>query len=236
MTGSSDFPTTSGAYQAVYGGGFFDTFAAKFNFNVPNPTETSTGTPTATASHTFVDTDTPTYSVTRTLTSTPTLSPTPSSTLTHTLSPSVTRTLTSTPTLSPTSSSTLTRTPSPTSSATYTACHTPTCSSTPTPTPTWIVRNCDTLGLSHNLFEPDKGDKLAVQLILCEPDRIRLVIYNSAGERVRLLKEAMNRDVFREELEWDGKNDQGKPVASGIYIIRFEGSSHADSRRLVVLR
>ena len=53
-----------------------------------------------------------------------------------------------------------------------------------------------------------------------------LGIYNSAGELVRLLKRGAVDDHFTlGKLEWDGKNDEGDLVASGVYIVYLHGGS-----------
>ncbi len=81
-TWSTDFPTTAGAYQPVYGGGSSNAFAAKFDvttFSIPAITATPTSTPTSSP------TSTPTPLVTSTPTSTPTFTPT--ALMTNTLTP-----------------------------------------------------------------------------------------------------------------------------------------------------
>ena len=38
------------------------------------------------------------------------------------------------------------------------------------------------------------------------------------------------------EIEWDGLDQSGRPVASGVYFFRIEGPGHAEQRKVVLLR
>jgi hypothetical protein len=51
--------------------------------------------------------------------------------------------------------------------------------------------------------------------------RVRIEIYNVAGERVRALAEDAPTGGTYYYTTWDGKNDAGRKVASGVYIARF---------------
>ncbi len=101
---STDFPTTSGAYQTIFTSGE-DAFVTKFTYAVPTatPTSTPTNSPTLTPSPTPTQTLSPTMTLTNTFTATntptATYSPTPtnSPTLTTSPTPTITPTLTSTP-------------------------------------------------------------------------------------------------------------------------------------------
>jgi flagellar hook assembly protein FlgD len=41
-------------------------------------------------------------------------------------------------------------------------------------------------------------------------------------------------DTYR--VEWDGKNQNGEPVASGVYFVRLTAGSFSDTKKLVLLR
>jgi flagellar hook assembly protein FlgD len=59
-----------------------------------------------------------------------------------------------------------------------------------------------------------------------------IYIYDSLGELVRkLFWESGNRNV-----KWDGKNDNGDYVASGVYIWRVKGDSAKKISKLVIIR
>ncbi|MGB1285534.1 MAG: protein kinase domain-containing protein [Aggregatilineales bacterium] len=102
--------------------------------NSPTPTPTLTHTPSATPTSTITLTATLTPTVTPSNTATHTLTPTKTST--PTLTPSNTATETSTPTLTPSHTPTHTLTPTNTATHTATATETPTPSPTPTDTAT----------------------------------------------------------------------------------------------------
>ena len=57
--------------------------------------------------------------------------------------------------------------------------------------------------------------------------RVRIELYNLRGQAVRKLVDAMESAGFR-EITWDGRDELGQIVSSGIYFIRL----HTDSRVL----
>lgn len=60
--------------------------------------------------------------------------------------------------------------------------------------------------------------------------RVRLEVFNLLGQRVRTL---LNETVLPGEYEarWDGRDQRGNPVASGLYIYRLWVSSHIGPQR-----
>jgi 5-hydroxyisourate hydrolase-like protein (transthyretin family) len=67
------------------------------------------------------------------------------------------------------------------------------------------------------------------------PIQIILQIYNIRGQLVRTLvdepKEAGNYQVF-----WDGKSDNGKDIASGIYFYELKVGDYSQTKKMVFLK
>ena len=62
-----------------------------------------------------------------------------------------------------------------------------------------------------------------------------LDVYDVAGRRVRTL-ESGSRSVGRHEVLWDGKDDAGREVASGVYFVRLRAGSAERVQKTVVVR
>ena len=63
----------------------------------------------------------------------------------------------------------------------------------------------------------------------------RLSIYNLAGQLVRVLQ-AETQQAGEHRLSWDGRDDYGREVASGVYIYRLDVGEWAVHRRMLLLR
>ncbi|MCK5527078.1 MAG: T9SS type A sorting domain-containing protein, partial [Candidatus Latescibacteria bacterium] len=65
--------------------------------------------------------------------------------------------------------------------------------------------------------------------------KVHLSIYNIAGQRVRTLVNGWREAGFRSVI-WDGRDRGGREVASGVYLVRLEGSDFTEAKRMVLLR
>jgi flagellar hook assembly protein FlgD len=63
-----------------------------------------------------------------------------------------------------------------------------------------------------------------------------LTVFNSAGEQVRVLKDVANQPAGTEQVDWDGKNQTGEDVASGVYLLRLLTPLQVLSSKVVVVR
>ena len=64
---------------------------------------------------------------------------------------------------------------------------------------------------------------------------ITLRVYDVSGRRVRNLKDGTMK-AGRHEVVWDGVNDQGRSVASGIYFYRLEAGEDMAVRKMTLIR
>ncbi|RJR29141.1 MAG: T9SS C-terminal target domain-containing protein [Candidatus Latescibacterota bacterium] len=70
---------------------------------------------------------------------------------------------------------------------------------------------------------------------LAEAGHVRLVVYDVLGRRVRtLLDRSLPADHY--EIAWDGRNNDGVRVASGVYFCRLESGKSKATRKMVLLR
>jgi YVTN family beta-propeller protein len=64
---------------------------------------------------------------------------------------------------------------------------------------------------------------------------VRLTVYDVAGRRIRTLVDRM-LPADNYEISWDGTNNEGRAVASGIYFYRLEAGKYSQTRKMVLLR
>jgi hypothetical protein len=88
------------------------------------------------------------------------------------------------------------------------------------------------LGLSYP--NPAEGG-LRIDYTLPKESHVNLRIYNVAGQLVRSLREGKEKPGFY-KAEWDGKDQNGHRVTSGVYLYRMEAGEFKKTRKLVVLR
>lgn len=88
--------------------------------------------------------------------------------------------------------------------------------------------------LFHNYPNPFNPET-TVEFEIPFREHVKLSVYNILGQRVKTLAD----DVYqsgRHRLQWDGRNEQGERVASGIYILHIKAGSFARNQRMVLLR
>jgi flagellar hook assembly protein FlgD len=73
---------------------------------------------------------------------------------------------------------------------------------------------------TDNLFDPSKGETMAVNYSVL-PGPVLVRVYTLRGVPVKTLVDGAHAaGAF--STTWDGRNDAGEIVASGIYLIRIE--------------
>jgi hypothetical protein len=74
-----------------------------------------------------------------------------------------------------------------------------------------------------------------IRFSLAEAGPVVVAIYDVNGRLVRTLVDR-GMEAGLHSLTWDGRNDSGKPVGSGIYWSRMRASSFVSNKKLVGLR
>jgi hypothetical protein len=70
---------------------------------------------------------------------------------------------------------------------------------------------------------------------LYDNDVMEISVYDIQGKKVRSLYSGrMDRDTH--SIIWNGKEDAGKSVPSGLYFISFKNGSHIETRKISLVR
>jgi len=86
-------------------------------------------------------------------------------------------------------------------------------------------------GVSPNPFNPVTRVSYGAPV----ESHVRLAVYNVAGRLVRTL---VDREVGAgsHEAVWDGRDDRGVEVSSGVYFCRMVAEGFEDSAKMVLLK
>ena len=81
-----------------------------------------------------------------------------------------------------------------------------------------------------NPFNPSTHIKFSIP----RPAHVELVIYNVLGQRVRTL---VNRNLSAgfHNVMWDGKNDLGAKVATGLYLLKMKSKDFVQTRKMMIV-
>jgi hypothetical protein len=64
---------------------------------------------------------------------------------------------------------------------------------------------------------------------------VELAVYNLLGQRVRILvNERLETGTY--QAVWDGRNDRGLPLASGVYVYRMEAGDFRQMKKMILLK
>lgn len=82
-----------------------------------------------------------------------------------------------------------------------------------------------------NPFNPET----TIQYQMPKRSEVKLVIFSLLGQRVAtLVDEVQSIGVY--SVQWDGKDDTGKEVASGVYLYRLQTNQFVQVKKLALLR
>lgn len=82
-----------------------------------------------------------------------------------------------------------------------------------------------------NPFNPST----TISLQIAQAGTVRLGIYNLRGQLVKTLANG-SMEAGQHRLVWNGLDEAGRPVASGVYLYRLEGKGFSQSRKMLLLK
>ena len=89
-------------------------------------------------------------------------------------------------------------------------------------------------GLSQNFPNPFNPET-TIQYQLAEVSTVELTIYNVRGQRIRTLRRGEQSTGVYSVL-WDGRDDAGSTVASGMYIYRLKANEFVKTKKMILIR
>ncbi len=82
-----------------------------------------------------------------------------------------------------------------------------------------------------NPFNPETNISFSMK----EGENVSLEIYNVKGEKVRTLING-HLDAAYYNFIWNGKNDYGQNIASGVYFYKFQTSDYSKTRKMILIK
>ncbi|HAL57866.1 MAG TPA: hypothetical protein DCP63_15735 [Bacteroidetes bacterium] len=82
-----------------------------------------------------------------------------------------------------------------------------------------------------NPFNPSTTIKYQIP----QDHQVNLVIYNLQGQKIRTLVAEQQKAGFY-SVQWDGRNDVGQNVATGMYLYRVQAGSFVASHKMLLIK
>ncbi|MCZ6899178.1 MAG: T9SS type A sorting domain-containing protein, partial [Bacteroidetes bacterium] len=88
--------------------------------------------------------------------------------------------------------------------------------------------------LAQNYPNPFNSNT-TIQYQIPEDSNVRLLVYNLSGQRITTLVN-QQQTAGSHSVQWGGKDDDGRQVASGIYLYKIKAGDFAQRKKLILLK
>ena len=75
-----------------------------------------------------------------------------------------------------------------------------------------------------------------ITYVVERPGLVSVNVYSVAGKRVRTLVNARHDEATTYRATWDGRDDDGRPLPSGVFFYRLETSGASEMKTMVLLK
>jgi hypothetical protein len=96
-----------------------------------------------------------------------------------------------------------------------------------------LLLNPKQITIENNYPNPFNAST-TISFSLPQPGNVQLEIYNLLGQRMRTLLN--DRVTVSSSRQWDGKDDRGRIVASGVYFARLKTPTGVGTIKMLYLR
>jgi hypothetical protein len=110
----------------------------------------------------------------------------------------------------------------------------------PSPQPNTLVEEERTASLPQSFslaqnFPNPFNSSTVIRFALPQSEEVELSVFNLAGQKVATLVEGV-RQAGAYTVNWDGRDEGGKELASGVYLYRLRAGERGETRKLLLLR
>jgi len=90
-------------------------------------------------------------------------------------------------------------------------------------------------GCYNNVINPLKGEKALIVVDLQKQAHLKLNVYDTRGNRIRELADE-EKEADTHWYYWDGRNDSGSVVGSGLYFVHIQAGDYKKTKKIVVVK
>jgi hypothetical protein len=87
------------------------------------------------------------------------------------------------------------------------------------------------MGNYPNPFNPETD----IRFLMQEAGDVDITIYNVRGQVVKTLS-SMGLTAGEHSINWQGKDQSGRPVSSGVYFYEFSTSDYTTTKKMVLMK
>jgi flagellar hook assembly protein FlgD len=106
------------------------------------------------------------------------------------------------------------------------------------PTPTATINLYDkgkNVWMFRNVINPEKGEQCGIVIRTGENDSVKVGVYNKKAMRIKKLLDEKGVTAGYRQLYWDGTNEKGEKVVSGIYLVVIETKNYKVVEKAAVI-
>ena len=87
--------------------------------------------------------------------------------------------------------------------------------------------------LDQNRPNPFNGETV-IRIALPRSEEIDLTVYNLTGQKIATLAHGV-REAGTYPFRWDGRDDERRELASGVYLYRLQAGGQVETRKMLLL-